>query len=180
MRGRKYVLSVLDMELTGKLEEAFNRQVTLELEAAITYRQLAIDMDLMDLPGLAGWFKAQAEEELEHRDKFITHMVDRGSRPVFQAIPAQGLEITTVLEAFEASLAHEVKVSEAIRDLYRLALETGDIDSLPLLNWFVDEQVEEEATVGGIIGRIKRVGGDGSGLLALDRELGARGPEDEH
>ena len=167
------------MELTGKLEEAFNRQVTLELEAAITYRQLAIEMDLMDLPGLAAWFKAQAGEELEHRDKFIEHMVDRGAHPVFQAIPASSVQVSNVLEAFEASLAHEVKVSAAIRDLYRIALETGDIDALPLLNWFVDEQVEEEATVSGIIGRIKRVGGDGSGLLALDRELGSR-QGDEH
>lgn len=165
------------MELTGKLEEAFNRQVTMELEAAITYRQLAIEMDLMDLPGLAGWFRAQAEEELEHRDKFIEHMVDRGAHPVFQAIAAQDLSIGSVLEAFEASLAHEVKVSEAIRDIYRLALESGDIDSLPLLNWFVDEQVEEEATVSGIIGRIKLLGNDGSGLLALDRELGSRDAE---
>lgn len=162
------------MELTGKLEEAFNRQVTLELEAAITYRQLAIEMDLQDLPGLSAWFRAQAEEELVHRDKFISHMTDRGAHPVFQAIPAQSVSVSSVLEAFEASLAHEVKVSEAIRDLYRLSLETGDIDSLPLLNWFVDEQVEEEATVSEIIGRIKRIGNDGSGMLSLDRELGAR------
>ncbi|MGO3151833.1 MAG: ferritin [Galactobacter sp.] len=167
------------MELTGKLEEAFNRQVTMEQEASITYRQLAVEMELADLPGIASWFRAQAEEELEHRDKFIDHMTDRGARPVFQAIPANELKIESVLDAFEASLAHEIKVSEAIRDIYRLSLEAGDIDSIPLLNWFVDEQVEEEATVGEIIGRVKRIGNDGSGILALDRELGSRGGDED-
>jgi len=167
------------MELTGKLEEAFNRQVTMEQEAAITYRQLAVEMELQDLPGIAAWFRAQSEEELVHRDKFITHMTDRNAHPVFQAIPANDLKIETVLDAFKASLAHEVKVSESIRDIYRLALETGDIDSIPLLNWFVDEQVEEESTVSEIIGRLERLGNDGSGILSLDRELGGRGGEED-
>jgi ferritin len=79
-----------------------------------------------------------------------------------------------VLEIFEASLAHEEKVSESIRELYRSADKEGDYDARPLLNWFVDEQVEEEATVSEIIGRVKLIGNDGSGLLRLDAELGQR------
>ena len=79
-----------------------------------------------------------------------------------------------VLDAFEAALAHEQKVSASIRDLYRLAESEGDLDSRPLLNWFLDEQVEEEATVKEIVGRVKMINDDGPGLLRLDEELGAR------
>lgn len=162
------------MELTGELKEAFNTQVTIELQAAVVYRQLSIDMDALDLPGIAGWFKAQSAEEEVHADKFITHMLDRDATPLIGAIAAQPKHVTTVLEAFEAALAHEKKVSEAIRGLYRLANSTDDIDALPLLSWFVDEQIEEESTVSAIINRIKLIGNDGNGILRLDEELGGR------
>ena len=162
------------MELTGELKEAFNAQVTMELKAAVVYRQLSIDMDALDLPGIAGWFKAQSAEEEVHADKFITHMLDRDATPLIGTIEAQTKHVSTVLEAFEAALAHEKKVSDAIRGLYRLANSTGDIDALPLLNWFVDEQIEEESTVSTIISRIKLIGNDGNGILRLDEELGGR------
>ncbi|MDN5811977.1 MAG: ferritin [Arthrobacter sp.] len=167
------------MKLTGALKEAFNDQVTLELEASVVYRQLAIEMDVHDLPGIAGWFRAQAQEEVVHAEKFIAHMTDRDASPSIGGIKAPGVKAGTVLEAFEASLAHEVKVSEAIRSLYRLAQQEGDIDALPLLNWFVEEQLEEEATVGEIIGRVRLIGEDGNGLLRLDAELAERPGADE-
>ena len=80
----------------------------------------------------------------------------------------------SVLDAFEAALAHEEKVSESIRNLYRLAEAEGDLDSRPLLNWFLEEQIEEEATVKEIVGRVTMIKDDGPGLLRLDEELGAR------
>ena len=160
--------------IAGKLEEAFNAQVTLELEASLVYRQLGIEMDMLDLPGLASWFRAQADEEVVHANKFIDHMTDRGSHPRIREIGAVSAKAGSVLEAFEASLAHEEKVSEAIRNLYRLAQQEGDIDALPMLSWFIDEQLEEEATVSELIGKIKLINDDGPGLLRLDDELGAR------
>lgn len=162
------------MNLTDELEQALNNQVTMEFEAAIVYRQLSIDMDAVDLPGIAGWFKAQAEEEQVHAEKFVEHMLDRGATPLIQPLNPTGEHATGVLAAFEAALAHEKKVSESIREIYRLAQRTGDIDSFPLLNWFVNEQLEEESTVSAIIGRIKMIGEDGNGLLRLDSELGQR------
>lgn len=161
-------------QLTGKLEEAFNAQVTLELEASLVYRQLGIEMDSLDLPGLASWFRAQSDEEVVHANKFIDHMTDRDAHPQIEAIGAITVRAGTVLEAFEASLRHEQKVSEAIRNLYRAAQEQGDIDALPLLNWFIDEQLEEEASISELIGKIKLINDDGPGLLRLDEELGAR------
>lgn len=164
------------MELTGKLADAFNDQVTLEIQASLVYRQLAIEMDLLDLPGISGWFRAQAEEELAHAHKFIDHMTDRDAHPVIGPMQAPGVVVNSVQGAFEAAILHEKKVSNSIRDLYRLAQNEGDIDSIPLLNWFVTEQLEEEATVGEIIGRVRLIGDDGPGLLRLDSELGARQP----
>ncbi len=162
------------MELTGKLAEAFNNQVTLELSAATVYRQLAVEMDVQSLPGIAGWFRAQAAEEIVHAEKFMNHMTDRAAHPRIGEQQAPALNVKSVADAFEASLAHEQKVSEAIRELYRLAQTESDIDSMPLLHWFIDEQVEEEATVGEILDRVRMIGDNGAGLLRLDAELGAR------
>lgn len=162
------------MELNGKLADAFNDQITLELQAATVYRQLAIEMDVLSLSGMAAWFRAQAAEELEHAEKFISHMTDRSAHPRIGAMDAPTVSVATVQDAFEISLGHEKKVSEAIRDLYRLAQNEGDIDSIPLLHWFIEEQVEEEASVGGILDRVKMINNDGNGLLRLDAELGDR------
>lgn len=167
------------MKLSENLEQAFNDQVSLEITAALVYRQLGIDMEALDLPGIASWFRAQADEEMVHAYKFIDHMLDRDAHPRIQTIEVDVDPATTVLAAFEAALAHEQQVSEAIRALYRKAEEAGDLDSRPILNWFVDEQLEEEATVAEIISRVKRIGDDGAGLLKLEEQLASRpGKED--
>ena len=162
------------MKLSGSLEAAFNDQITLELQASLVYRQLAIELERMDLPGMSTWLRHQADEETVHANKFIDHVVDRGNHPIIGTCEAAGSSVSSVLEAFEAALAHEEKVSESIRNLYRLAESEGDLDSRPLLNWFLEEQVEEEATVGEIVGRVRMIDDDGPGLLRLDEELGAR------
>ncbi|WP_311478015.1 ferritin [uncultured Gulosibacter sp.] len=162
------------MEIQGKLASAVNTQVTLEQHSALAYDQLAYDMEALDLPGIASWFRAQADEERVHAAKFAQHLLDRGGRPQLEQIDAMTEHAETVLEAFEASLAQEKRVSDAIRNLYRIATAEGDIDSLPLLHWFIDEQLEEEASVSEIIGRVKLIGDDGAGLLKLDQELGSR------
>ncbi|MGA4507329.1 ferritin [Propionibacteriaceae bacterium G1746] len=162
------------MKMTKKLESAFDAQVTLELQASTTYRQLAIEVDVRDLPGMAAWLRHQADEEVVHANKFIDHMVDRDMAPKIGAVAAPPAKFASVLAVFEGALEHEQSVSAAIRDLYRLADEEGDLDSRPLLNWFLEEQIEEEATVSEIIGRLKLIGDDGPGLLRLDAELGQR------
>mgnify|MGYP002734113945 CR=1 FL=1 len=174
MRMSEQSSSVDGMKLTPALEEAFNQQITLEFGASLVYRQLAIEMELQDLPGMAGWLRAQADEEIVHANKFIQHVADRDNHPTIGALQAPQVDVTTPLDVFKASLAHEQKVSESIRNLYRLADAEGDIDSRPLLNWFIEEQVEEEATVREIIGQIERIGDDGAGMLRLDADMAAR------
>jgi ferritin len=162
------------MKLSENLETAFNAQITLEFQASLVYRQLAIEVELMDLPGMALWFRHQADEEIVHANKFIDHVADRDNHPRIGATQAPAPVVGSVLHAFEAALAHEEKVSASIRDLFRLAESEGDLDSRPLLNWFLEEQIEEEATVREIVGRVKLINDDGPGLLRLDEELGAR------
>lgn len=162
------------MKIDQQYAEAINEQITLEHTASLVYRQLAADMEAIDLTGFAAWFSAQAVEELEHAEKFTQYLLDRDYHPVLGTIELSGTTVDNALDAFKASLAHEEKVSEAIRNLYRVADQVGDIDSRPLLHWFLDEQVEEESTVSEIIGRIEILDGDGSGLLNLDKQLGQR------
>lgn len=158
------------------LATAFSDQITLELESSIVYLQLAIALDDHDLPGMASWMRIQASEENIHAAKFIHHVTARGNRPRIGAIAAPTDPGEGVVAAFEAALTHEQRVSESIRGLYRLAQRESDIDSIPLLNWFVDEQIEEESGVEEILSRLRMIGDDGSGLLRLDAELGARRP----
>jgi ferritin len=162
------------MQLSEALENAFNAQITLEFQASLVYRQLAIELELMDLPGMAAWLRHQADEEIVHANKFIDHVADRDNHPRIGATSAPSPTVGSVLDAFAAALAHEERVSASIRDLYRLAESEGDLDARPLLNWFLEEQVEEEATVKEIVGRLKMIDDDGPGLLRLDEELGAR------
>lgn len=162
------------MSINQKLEEALNNQVIAEHQAALVYTQLAYELDRLSLTGMSAWMFAQADEEREHAQRFADHLIDRDARVNLKTIELPEIKIESALEAFELSLAHEKKVSAMIRDLVRVAEEVKDIDSRPLLDSFLSEQVEEEATVGEIIDRLKMVGADGSGLLRLDAQLGDR------
>ncbi len=162
------------MRLTDTLEKAFNEQLTLELTASHVDRQLAIELDLLDLTGMAGWMRAQAEEEVEHANLFIAHLDNRDNQPQIGTVPAPEVKVTTALDAFRIALEREERVSAAIRNLRKLADQEGDVDSRPLLDSFLVEQIEEEDTVRTIIGRLELVKEDGSGILRIDRELSGR------
>ncbi|WP_298075528.1 ferritin [uncultured Corynebacterium sp.] len=162
------------MEINEKFQKQLNEQVTAEHQAALVYTQLAYELDRLSFDGMSSWMQAQADEEREHAQKFAQHLLDRDARVDIETVEMPSLKISTPLDAFEASLEHERKVSALIRELVKTADEVGDIDSRNLLNFFLEEQIEEEATVSGIIDRIKLVGNDGSGLLRIDAELGNR------
>lgn len=157
-----------------KLQTLLNAQVNNEHGAALIYTQLAYEVDNLSFPGMRDWFFKQAEEEREHAQKFAEHLLDRGYRVELEDIQVGSVKAATPLDAFEASLAHEQKVSEQIREIARTADAAGDLDSRPLINWFLDEQVEEEASVSEVIDQLKLVGNDGSGLLRIDSSLAER------
>ena len=162
------------MKLTTALEKAFNAQISLEFEASLVYRQLAIEMEIRDLPGMAAWLRHQADEEIVHANKLIDHLADRDNHPVIGSLAGPKIKVNSVLDCFKTAYAHEQGVSEAIRRLYRACEKAGDLDSRPLLNWFLSEQIEEEAAVSAIVARVELIKEDGPGLLRLDEELGER------
>lgn len=162
------------MRLNDTLEQAFNDQITMELTASNVYRQLAIELDLIDLPGMASWMRAQSAEEIEHAEKFIAHLDARDNRPQIGAIEKPEVKIGEPIDAFRIALEHEEKVSASIRAMRKLAQEEGDFDCRKLLNEFLEEQIEEEDTVRTIIGRLTFVGSEGTGILLMDQELGNR------
>ncbi|WP_424326877.1 ferritin [Gordonia sp. (in: high G+C Gram-positive bacteria)] len=158
-----------------ELEVEFGRQITREFSSAMLYRQLAVDLELRDLPGMAAWMRSRSTEEIGHADRLIEHLTHRGNHPIIGDVTVPSIKADTVAEIFEIALDAEREISEAIRNLYRLAQEHNDIDSRPIIDWFVAEQIEEESSVSEIVGRLELVGDDGSGLLRIDSELASGG-----
>ena len=162
------------MQLSPELTRAYNDQIQLEFESSFAYLQMGADFELRSLPGIATWMRMQSSEEHGHAMKFIQFVLDRGGKLELKSIGAPAATPETVVATFETALGHEQRVTKAIHNLYSLALSGQDYSSLPLLQWFVNEQVEEEATVSTILDRLRMVGDDRTGLLFLDRELGTR------
>lgn len=126
-----------------------------------------------NLPGFASWMRAQADEERSHGMRFFDFILSRGGRVHLAGIDDPPAEFGSPLEVFENALEHERVITASIEALY----EVADHATLPLLQWFTTEQIEEEQTVGGIVESLRMAGEAGPALLALDRELGARGRE---
>lgn len=156
------------------IQNAFNKQINAEIYSSYLYLSMAAYFDSLNLSGMSGWMKAQAAEELTHADKFYRYINDRSGRVKLDKIEGPPSEWDSPLVAFEAALSHERKVSALINDLLKLAKEEKDYASDNFLQWFVAEQVEEEATVDEVINQLKLAGSEGPGLFMLDRELGQR------
>ncbi|MFT8395806.1 ferritin [Propionibacterium sp.] len=164
------------MKLSDALVDAFNAQITLELQSSIDYRQLSIEADALGYVGTATWFRIQSGEEVTHAERFIAHLDARDNHAVIGALTSPAFDTApTFLDLFKTSLAQEIKVSTSIRNLVHAAEEAGDLDSRPLLDGFLSEQIEEESTVRDIITRIELAGSKGPGLLIIDGQLGHRG-----
>ena len=160
--------------MTDRLGAAYSDQITMELTSSVAYLQMSAWFEQADLQGMASWMRIQSEEERLHAVRFIDFVLERGNAIVIGEVPAPTHEFDSARKCFEGALEHERNVSAAIRSLYKLASEEGDVESFTLLEWFLNEQVEEESTVEKILGQLGHVGDDGPALLLLDRELGAR------
>ena len=165
--------------LSKKLHQALNDQIHHELESAYIYLAMAAHFEAENYPGFAHWMKMQFEEEMEHAFRIYDYIHSRGERVTLLTIKEPKAEYASPVEAFETSLAHEQKITADIHNLYSLATDEKDYPTLSFLQWFIDEQVEEEEHVGGVVEDVKRVKDSPQGLLMLDRELAQRQPEDE-
>ena len=162
------------MELSKKMQDAINEQIKEEMASAYIYLSMAAYCESINLGGFAAWMVKQSQEELEHAMKFYGHVYERGGRVVFQALEQPQVEFDGPVDVFTKTLAHEQHITGRIHDLYTLAVEEKDYASLSLLQWFVDEQVEEEETAGNILETLKMIGDKGHALYMLDRQLAQR------
>jgi ferritin len=161
-----------------ELEEAFNRQLGAELYSSHLYLSMSAYCESIGMPGAAHWFRLQAEEERDHALRFFQHIVDRGGRVVLGEIPAPPTSFASLRDAFEQALAQERQVSAAIDALVAKAIERGDHAAQAFLQWFVVEQVEEEKQAADVVAALTAIGEDAGARFMLDRELGARRPEE--
>lgn len=160
--------------LKEKMEKALNDQVQWELYSAYIYLAMSAWFQAQGLPGFANWMRIQFQEETMHAMKFHDFVLERGGRARLQAIDAPPHDWKSPLAAFEHALEHEEGVTERINKLMSLAMEAKDHATAIFLQWFVTEQIEEEASVQDIIQKLKLAEGAAGGMFMLDKDLAAR------
>jgi ferritin len=163
--------------ISNKMQEAINDQINKELYSSYLYLSMAAYFEDANLPGFAKWLHVQVDEEREHGMKLYQHLIDRGGRVVLKAIAAPETEWKSSLEAFKMVQEHEGKVTASISALYELALKEKDYPAQVLLQWFINEQVEEEKNAAEIVKQLELIDAHGTAVLMLDNRLGKRGSE---
>lgn len=160
--------------IDGKMQEALNRHTNAELYSSYLYLSMSAYFQSLNLTGFAHWMRVQAREELAHALKFYDHIIERGGRVTLQPVEAPPPQWESPLAAFEDAYRHEQKVTGLINQLVDEAVQARDHATNNFLQWFVSEQVEEEAAVDAIVQRLRLVGDAPGGLFMIDRELAQR------
>jgi len=160
--------------ISKKMEQALNEQINAELYSAYLYLSMAAYFESVNLPGFANWMRAQTQEELMHAMKIYDFVNEQGGRVLLKAIEQPQSEWESPLDAFEAVCKHEQKVTGLINDLVNLAIEAKDHATNAFLQWFVNEQVEEEESASDIVGKLKLIEANPQGMCMLDKEMGQR------
>lgn len=157
--------------LTEKMQQALNDQLNAELNAYYTYLSMSAYFEDQNLKGFAAWMRNHSDEEMVHAMKIYAFINERRGRVRLQPIAQPTIDWDAPLAAFEDALRHEQHVTHLINNLVDLSIQESDHATNSFLQWFVDEQVEEEQVVDAVIQDLKRVGDYGPGLFLLDREL---------
>ena len=160
--------------ISKKLEAAINAQINAEMWSAYLYLSMSAYCQEAGFSGMANWFAVQFKEEQDHAMIFFNYLQSRGGRVLLAPIAEVPTEWASPLAAFEHTLEHEGKVTSLINNLMALAVEEKDFAAQSRLNWFVDEQVEEEENATELIQKLRLIGNNGYGLYQLDQELAAR------
>ena len=160
--------------ITKKMTGLLNEQLNFEFHSAYLYLGMANYAASLGLNGFAGWFKFQATEEMQHAVKFNSYIQQQGGDVVLGAVEAPAQKYTGAAELFTESLKHERLVTKRIKDLAGAARKEDDYSTEAFLNWFLTEQVEEEAQLQDILQKLEIGGKTGNSLLILDGILGQR------
>jgi len=162
--------------LNPKIEEAFNRQINAELHSSYLYLSMAAYFESENLAGMAAWMRIQAQEELNHALKFFDFINERDGRVTLTPVEGPKIEWESPFDAFQDAYNHECKITGLINQLVDLSIHESDHAANAFLQWFVTEQVEEEASAKTIVDKLKLAGDNTVALLMMDGELGQRPP----
>ncbi|MHC4436260.1 MAG: ferritin [Planctomycetota bacterium] len=160
--------------ISKKMEKALNEQVNAELFSAYLYLSMEAYFKSLNLNGFANWMRVQTQEEVSHAMKIYGFIDERGGRITLKAIEGPQTQWDSPLEVFKAVYEHEQKVTSLINDLVNLAIEEKDHATNTFLQWFVNEQVEEEASADQVVQQLKMMEKAPGGMFMLDRELAQR------
>ncbi len=160
--------------LSQKVQDSLNSQLNAELYSSYLYLSMSAYFHSINLGGFANWMRVQAQEELVHVAKFYDFVNERDGRVILRPVEGPPSEWASPLAVFEDAYRHEQKVTGLINDLVDLSIEERDHATNNFLQWFVAEQVEEEASANDIVQQLKLLGDDRNGLFMLDRELAQR------
>jgi len=160
--------------LNPKIQDALNEQVNAELFSAYLYLSMSAYFETQNLAGMANWMRIQAQEEMVHVMKFYGFIHQRNGQVILTQIDAPKTEWNSALDAFQDAYEHECKISGLINQRVDLAISEKDHAANTFLQWFVTEQVEEEATAQSVVDKLKLAADNGVALLMLDTELSQR------
>ena len=160
--------------INNKMERAFNDQIQKEFYSSYLYLAMSVYADSQNMKGIAHWLKVQHAEEKEHAEKLVSYLLERGGKVAFQALPAPAAEYGSLIEMFEAVKEHEEYITKSINELYEAAGAEKDYAAQIFLQWFITEQVEEEASVNEVLDKMKLIGDKSSGIFYFDKALGKR------
>lgn len=160
--------------IKSKVQEAINDQIKLEMYSANLYLAMSAYTELKGLKGIASWLRVQYEEETFHALKLYDYLKSRGGQVILKKIDSPPSEFGTPLETFKEVLKHEEQVTASINKLYKMAIEENDFALQIFLQWYVNEQVEEEGSASDVISKLELIGDSKADLLHLDKELSTR------
>ena len=160
--------------LNKKLEKELNKQLNAELDAAYLYLSMSAYLASNNLSGFSNWMKVQFEEEQFHALKLYNYIIERGGNVILTAIDTPKNKWKDIVDVYKDVLAHEEKITSSINNLVDIAMQEKDHATVNMLQWYVAEQVEEEAGVSEILDQLKLIGGKGTGMFMLDREMKQR------
>jgi ferritin len=162
------------MKLSKTIQDAINEQINFELSSAYLYLSMSAHFEAEALPGFANWMRVQYKEETEHAMRFYRYVFDRSGIVILKAIAQPQTKFKTPLDVFTQVLGHEQKVTAAIHKIYDLAVKEKDYPTQTMLQWFINEQVEEEKNAAEIVSLLEMIGNSPANLLLADHQLGAR------
>lgn len=163
--------------LNPTISALLNQQITKELHSAYIYLDISNYYDSHSLSGFTNWFDLQAQEELDHAKLFIAYLRDNGEKIVLETIEKPNQTFTDFKEPLTVALDHERYITKSINEIYGEAHKQGDFRTMQFLNWFVEEQLEEEKNAEELCDRFDLFGKDSKGLYMIDKELGNRKEE---